>query len=104
MSKPVRKYQDCAVCDIGHSAKIFMNKVWWTTSVVLDRRDTPEGLPRFETMNTIYTPDAHDGGDPLNRDYEVSKREKVNLSNPFVECRFVNDELVGADITPWDNY
>ncbi len=82
MSKPVRIYQDCAVCDIGKPARIFMDKAWWRTTPVQQRRDTPQGLPRFETLNTIYTPDAHDGGDPLNKDYEAS-REKVNLDNPF---------------------
>lgn len=71
-----------------------MDKVWWTTSVVIERRDTPQGLPRFETKNSLYTPDAHDGGDPLNKDYEVS-REKVNLDNPF-GSRFVNDEFLAA--------
>ena len=102
MSKPVRSYQDCAVCDIGKSAKIFMKGTWWTTSVVQNRRDTPQGLPRFETMNTIYSPDAHDGGDPLNNDYKDT-REKVNLDNPF-KSRFVNDDFLSADATAWDNY
>jgi hypothetical protein len=59
-----------------------MDKHWWTTTPVQERRDTPQGLPRFETLNTIYTPDAHDGGDPLNKDYEAH-REKANLNNPF---------------------
>jgi hypothetical protein len=95
VSKPVRVYQDCAVCDIGKSAKIFFNGTWWTTSVVLERRDTPQGLPRFETMNTVYSPDAHDGGDPLNFDYWTGSNEKINLGNPFRE-RFVNDEFLAA--------
>ena len=90
--KPVRIYQDCAVCDLGKPAKIFMDKVWWTTTRVLNRRDTPQGLPKFETLNTIYQPDAHDGGDPLNKDYT---REKGNLSNPFVG-RFINDEFIAS--------
>lgn len=103
--KPVRIYQDCAVCDIGKPAKIFMSYVWWTTTPVLAKRDTPEGLPRFETRNTIYQPAAHDGGDPLNLDYKDT-REKVNLDNPF-GSRFVNDEFIpayGADPTDFGCY
>jgi hypothetical protein len=95
--KPTKVYQDCAVCDIGKSAKIFMNGSWWTTSVVLARRDTPQGLPRFETMNTIYTPDAHDGGDPLNLDYK-DFHEKANLQP--TSGRYLDDEFLsyyGAD-------
>ena len=101
----MRVYQDCAVCDIGKSAKIFFQGAWWTTSVVLDRRDTPRGLPRFETMNTVYTPGAHDGGDPLNLDYKDT-REKVNLDNPF-GSRYVNDEFIpayGTDATEFGGY
>ena len=78
--KPVKVYQDCAVCDIGRPAKVFFAGTWWTTTPVIERRDTPEGLPRFETWNTIYQPDTHDGGDTLNKDYAI---EKPNLRNPF---------------------
>ncbi len=93
MSKPVKIYQDCAVCNIGKPAKIFFQGTWWTTTIVLTRRDTPQGIPRFETLNTIYTPDAHDGGDPLNLDYKTgTPREKV-LSNPFA-ARYFNDEYI----------
>jgi hypothetical protein len=94
VSKPVKIYQDCAVCDTGKSARIFFQGAWWRTSTVLDRRDTPQGLPRFETMNTIYSPDLHDGGDPLNTDYKDT-REKVNLDNPFA-ARYLNDEFISA--------
>ena len=83
--KPVKIYQDCVVCEIGKRAKIFMDKQWWTTSVVQTRRDTPQGLPRFETKNTLYQPDAHDGGDPLNFDYWTDKMEKalLDLNDPY---------------------
>ena len=93
--KPVAIYQDCAVCDLGKPARVFMKGHWWTTTPVVERRDTPQGLPRFETRNTVYQPDAHDGGDPLNQDYEVPKSEVLNLnnlSNPF--GRFHNDDYV----------
>jgi hypothetical protein len=88
--KPVKIYQDCAVCDLGKPAKIFMNKLWWTTTPVLNRRDTPQGMPKFETHNTIYQPDGYDGGDPLNKDYTSEKR---NLRNPFA-ARFLDDEHI----------
>ena len=92
MSKPVRIYQDCATCNLGSSAIVSVDKTWWRTSKVVSKRDTPQGLPRFETLNTIYQPDAHDGGDPLNKDYEAH-REKVNLDNPF-KSRFIDDEFI----------
>jgi hypothetical protein len=99
--KPVKVYQDCARCEIGKPAKIFRAKHWWTTTPVQNKRDTPQGMPRFETLNTIYTPDAHDGGDPTNADYKTGKSsEKRNLNNPF-SGRYFNDECIevyGEDI------
>lgn len=75
--KPIQVYKDCAVCEIDRPAKVWFLGHWWTTTNVIERRDTPQGMPRFETRNTIYVPAEHDGGDPLNKDYETNQEKPI---------------------------